>query len=85
MLATRLGVVEALTLALTRAQRRLVMSCAERRRRGGELVRCEPSRFVAELPPDDLCWEGRGSTLSAEQKQARGRASLAGLKALLEG
>lgn len=72
-------------VGLTRAQRNLVMSCAERRRRGGELVRCEPSRFIQELPRDDLRWEGRGSQLSAEEKQARGQASLAGLKAMLTG
>ena len=72
-------------VGLTRAQRTLVMTCAERRRRGGELVRCEPSRFLNELPADDLNWEGRGATLSAEEKQARGKASLAGLKAMLEG
>jgi len=70
-------------VGLTRAQRTLVMSCAERRRRAGELVRCEPSRFLQELPRDDLQWEGRGSVLSAEEKQARGKAQLAGLKAML--
>jgi ATP-dependent DNA helicase Rep len=70
-------------VGLTRARRTLVMTCAERRRRGGGLVRCEPSRFLQELPQDDLQWEGRGSNLSAEEKQARGRASLAGLRALL--
>lgn len=70
-------------VGLTRAQRQLVMTCAQRRRRAGELVRCEPSRFLGELPADDLSWEGLGSRLSAEEKQARGRASLAGLKAML--
>jgi ATP-dependent DNA helicase Rep len=70
-------------VGLTRAQQTLVMSCAERRRRGGELVRCEPSRFLQELPADDLSWEGRGSRLSDEEKQARGRANLASLKAML--
>ncbi|MGB5764868.1 MAG: 3'-5' exonuclease, partial [Sedimenticolaceae bacterium] len=70
-------------VGLTRAQRTLVMTCAERRRRGGELTRCEPSRFLQELPADDLRWEGRGATLSNEEKQARAKASLAGLKAML--
>ncbi len=37
-------------VGLTRAQQTLVMTCAERRRRGGELLRCEPSRFLQELP-----------------------------------
>ena len=72
-------------VGLTRAQRALVMTCAERRRRAGELARCEPSRFLGELPDDDLRREGRGVTLTAEEKEARGRASLAGLKAMLGG
>jgi ATP-dependent DNA helicase Rep len=71
-------------VGITRAQRTLVMTCAERRRRGGELVRCEPSRFIAELPEDDLRREGLGAVLSEEEKLARGKASLAGLKAMLE-
>ncbi|MGB5494682.1 MAG: DNA helicase Rep [Sedimenticolaceae bacterium] len=71
-------------VGLTRAQRTLVMTCAERRRRGGEMLRCEPSRFLPELPAEDLSWEGRGVTLSAEEKQARGKAHLAGLKAMLD-
>ena len=71
-------------VGLTRAQRTLVMTCAERRRRGGEMSRCEPSRFLQELPAEDLRWEGRGATLSSEEKQARGKAKLASLKAMLE-
>ncbi len=71
-------------VGLTRAQRTLVMTCAERRRRGGEMARCEPSRFLPELPAEDLNWEGRGVTLSTEEKQARGKAHLAGLKAMLD-
>ncbi len=72
-------------VGLTRAQRSLVMTCAERRRRGGETVRCDPSRFLAEMPDDDLRWEGRGAQLSNEEKRARGKAHLANLKTLLEG
>ena len=71
-------------VGVTRAQTTLVMTCAERRRRGGERVRCEPSRFLNELPEEDLRWEGRGAKLSNEEKQARGKASLAGLKAMLQ-
>ncbi len=72
-------------VGLTRAQRTLVMTCAQRRRRGGESVTCQPSRFLGELPAEDLSWEGRGHALSSEEKRARGKASLAGLKAMLEG
>ncbi len=70
-------------VGITRAQTTLVMTCAERRRRAGELTRCEPSRFLAELPADDLRWEGRGATMSVEEKKARGNANLANLKAML--
>jgi len=70
-------------VGLTRAQQTLVMTCAERRRRAGELRRCEPSRFLQELPADDLSWEGRGAQISDEEKQARGKARLASLKAML--
>lgn len=70
-------------VGITRARATLTMTCAEKRRRGGEIVSCEPSRFIEELPQDDLQQEGRGQTLSKEQKQARGNAHLANIKALL--
>jgi len=70
-------------VGLTRAQRRLVITTAEKRRRGGDLVPCEPSRFLQELPPDELQWEGRGVELSKKEKMERGKASIAGLRALL--
>jgi len=70
-------------VGLTRAQRRLIITSASKRRRGGELVSCEPSRFLQELPQDDLQWEGRGVKLSKEEQQERGKASIAGLRALL--
>ncbi len=72
-------------VGITRAQRTLTMTLASRRRRAGELVRCEPSRFLAELPEDDLAWEGKGIELPEEERQQRGRAHLANLKGLLNG
>jgi len=70
-------------VGITRAQRTLTMTLATRRRRGGELVRCEPSRFLQELPEDDLTWEGRGIEVSPEERQERGKAHLANLKGML--
>lgn len=70
-------------VGVTRAQRNLIITMAQKRRRGGELVACEPSRFLQELPQEDLQWEGRGVKLSLEERQARGKESIAGLKALL--
>ncbi|MCF6355108.1 MAG: DNA helicase Rep [Candidatus Polarisedimenticolaceae bacterium] len=70
-------------VGITRAQRTLTITFASKRKQFGELVRCEPSRFLAELPEEDLAWEGRNSTLSAEEKQQRGTAHLANLRAIL--
>ena len=70
-------------VGITRARQTLTMTCVAKRRRGGELTACEPSRFLAELPEEDLQWEGRTSHLSAEEKKERGSAHLANLKSIL--
>ncbi|MFA5628439.1 MAG: DNA helicase Rep [Thiohalomonadaceae bacterium] len=72
-------------VGITRAQKTLTITVATRRRRGGELVRCEPSRFLQELPQEDLQWEGAGIELPAEVRQERGKAQLANLKGMLRG
>ncbi|MCG7966452.1 MAG: DNA helicase Rep [Candidatus Thiodiazotropha taylori] len=70
-------------VGITRAQRSLTMSYASKRKRFGEMVAVEPSRFLQELPEEDLVWEGRGNKLSKEEQQARGSAHLANLKSML--
>jgi len=72
-------------VGITRAQRTLTLTLCSRRRKGGELASCEPSRFLEELPADDLAWEGKGVELPPEEKQQRGRAHLANLKGMLSG
>ncbi|WP_428624062.1 DNA helicase Rep [Sedimenticola sp.] len=73
-------------VGITRAQRTLTISFAEKRKRFGEIIACEPSRFLAELPETDLKWEGRqGEPLSKEEKQVRGNAHLASMRSLLGG
>ena len=71
-------------VGITRARRLLHLTCARRRRKGGETVECEPSRFLSELPAQMLEWEGREQEQDAEKKKARGKAHLANLKAMLE-
>ena len=71
-------------VGITRARQVLHISFARKRRKGGEVVDCEPSRFLQELPEDDLQWEGRESNTSPEEKKARGKSHLASLKAMLE-
>jgi ATP-dependent DNA helicase Rep len=70
-------------VGITRARQSLTLTYAAKRKRYGELVPCEPSRFLQELPEEDLNWEGRNSQLSQEEKQQRGSAHLANLRSML--
>ena len=70
-------------VGITRAQRELTITYASRRSRFGETLVCEPSRFLEELPVADLEWEGRGAEPSEEEKRARGKSALEGLRSLL--
>lgn len=70
-------------VGITRAQKTLTFTMAARRRKHGETVDCEPSRFLAELPDDDLAWEGRGHEVDPAEQQERGRAHLSNLRDML--
>lgn len=71
-------------VGITRAKKTLTLTLAGRRKTGGENMPTTPSRFLEELPKDDLEWEGRNSNRSTEEKKALGQAHLAGLKDLLK-
>ncbi len=70
-------------VGITRAQRTLTISYVAKRKKYGEIMLCEPSRFLQELPEEDLNWEGKNSKLTKEEKQQRGNSHLANMKALL--
>ncbi|MBN2702464.1 MAG: ATP-binding domain-containing protein, partial [Methylothermaceae bacterium] len=70
-------------VGITRAQKSLTMSYCRQRKRYGETVSCEPSRFLGELPEDDLEWPDKAG-LDPEEKKARGKAALSQMKALLQ-
>lgn len=70
-------------VGITRAQKTLTLSYCCTRKRYGELLSCQPSRFLAELPQDSLVWPDRAG-LTPEEKQAKGRAVLSQMKALLK-
>ena len=57
------------------------MTMAAKRRQFGETINCEPSRFLAELPAEDLNWQGADIS-DEEANEARGQETLAGLKNL---
>jgi ATP-dependent DNA helicase Rep len=70
-------------VAMTRAQRSLTLSLASQRQRFGEVIDCEPSRFLDELPDDDIEWQRPGSKLSEDQRRSHGEAALAQIRAML--
>jgi ATP-dependent DNA helicase Rep len=69
-------------VGITRARETLSMTMAAKRRQFGETIDCEPSRFIDELPADDLRWQG-GVEQDAEAEQERASETLAGLRELL--
>ena len=72
-------------VGITRAQRNLTISLCKKRRRFGEVIDCEPSRFLEELPQESLKWQGHGVEMPKEEQQERGRAHLANLREMLGG
>ena len=72
-------------VGITRAQQNLWFSLCKERRQFGELIRLEPSRFLLELPENDLQWERDKPPLTAEQQQAKTQSHIANLRAILRG
>ena len=69
-------------VGITRAQRTCTFSYCTHRKRYGEITECEPSRFLNELPTDDLEWVNK-KQLTPEVIKERGKANLANLKTML--
>lgn len=69
-------------VGITRAQKSCTLSYCTHRKRYGEVSECEPSRFLNELPEDDLEWPNK-KQLDPEVVKERGKASLAHLKSML--
>jgi len=72
-------------VGITRAQKTLTISFAKQRKRYGEVVDCEPSRFIDELPKEDLNWLGSNSKLSKQEKKQKGQMHFSSLRALVSG
>lgn len=70
-------------VGITRAQKELTFTLCRERRQYGELVKPEPSRFLLELPQDDVQWEQIRKPVSAEERMSRGQGHLASLRAQL--
>lgn len=70
-------------VGITRARKELIFSLCKERRQFGELIKPEPSRFLLELPQDDLKWEQGHKMITAEERQSKGLNHLATLRAQL--
>ncbi len=69
-------------VGITRAREALTFTLTRRRRRYGEWIVTEPSRFLDELPAKQLDWDGERSE-TPEHRKARGLSHLRMLKGLL--
>lgn len=70
-------------VGITRAKERLCLSYAARSRRFGEVLKNEPSRFLTEIPAEDLHWDGRDAEQDAQAKKDVAASHLARLASLL--
>jgi ATP-dependent DNA helicase Rep len=71
-------------VGITRAQRELIFTYAKERRQFGEVTRTEASRFLHELPQDDLTWEQGASKKKTDVHIAQSnKQGMAGLRAQL--
>ena len=68
-------------VGITRARETLAMTLAGKRRQFGEMINCEPSRFLGELPAEDLAWQG-GDSSDEQANEERGQETLAGLMSM---
>jgi ATP-dependent DNA helicase Rep len=69
-------------VGITRAQVSLTFTLTQRRKRYGEVIESTPSRFLEELPSEQIDWDTRRE-VTQEERQARGKAHLANLKGML--
>lgn len=70
-------------VGITRAQKELIFTLCRERRQYGELVRLEPSRFLDELPQDDLKREEERKVVSPQERMQKGQNHLANIRAQL--
>lgn len=71
-------------VGITRAQRSLTMTYARTRKRYGEQSSTTHSRFLDELPLEDIYWEGKDGTVDTEKKAQIAADHLAAIRAMLD-
>ena len=70
-------------VGITRAQQSLLLTAPQRVRRGGETALTKPSRFLDEIPAEDL--ERADTKRSASERRANSQSRMRDVRAMLEG
>ncbi|NRA56384.1 MAG: DNA helicase Rep [Gammaproteobacteria bacterium] len=71
-------------VGITRAQRELIFTQAKERRQYGDVFKPTGSRFLDELPQDDLEWESRKPRPTQKQRKETASSAIANLRAMLK-
>lgn len=69
-------------VGITRAQKELTFTLCKERRQYGELIKPTQSRFLDELPIDDLEWENAKPPQTAEERMQKSKAHIANIRAM---
>jgi ATP-dependent DNA helicase Rep len=71
-------------VGITRAQRELTFTLCKERRQYGEIIKPTQSRFLDELPVDDMEWEQNKKALTKEERMEKGQAHIANIRAMFK-
>ncbi len=71
-------------VGITRAQRELIFTQAKERRQYGEVFKPTASRFLDELPQDDIEWESRKPPQTSAQRKKTANSAIANLRDMLK-
>ena len=71
-------------VGITRAQRELTFMVCKERRQFGELIKPTQSRFLDELPQEDIEWEVKKKPVTQEERMAKGQAHIANLRSMFK-
>lgn len=70
-------------VGITRAQQELTFILCKERKQYGQVIKPEPSRFLMELPQDDLAWDELRRPVSAQERMVRGQSHISNIRAML--
>ena len=70
-------------VGITRAKKSLNISWCKKRKRAGEMEMCEPSRFIAEIPKDDVRHFGNPFNKDPEASRDFGKSKMANIREML--